>query len=57
MKKKIRLKSWVKEAILLFLAIGILVMCIKFISEGTRDAIRDCVNSGHSEYYCERGLN
>lgn len=57
MKKKLRLKSWVKDAILIILAIGILVMCIKFIGENTQEAIKDCVNAGHSQYYCEKGLN
>lgn len=57
MKKKLRLKSWVKELILIILVAGVLFMAIKFISENTKEAIRDCVNTGHSQYYCEKGLN
>lgn len=56
MKKKLRLKSWVKEAILIILAIGVLFMAIKYIGEKTEEAIKDCVNDGHSRYYCEKGL-
>ena len=55
--KKLKLKNWVKEAILIILAIGVLIMCFKFISENTKEAIQDCVDAGHSQYYCEKGLN
>ena len=57
MKKKLRLKGWVKELILMILILGTLFMCLKYIGESTDKAIKECVASGHSQYWCEKGLS
>ena len=55
MKKKLRLKRWVKETLLIIATIGVLVMCFKVLD--STDAVNECVAAGHSQYYCEKGLN
>lgn len=53
--KKLKLKNWVKETLVVIAAIGVLVVCFKALD--TRDDIKECVELGHSQYYCEKGLN
>ena len=52
MKKKLKLRKWVKVT-LIVIAIGVLVV---FSIEFQNNAINDCVSAGHSKSYCERGL-
>ena len=55
MKKKLRLKNWVKKTLIVIATIGVLVVCFKALD--TREDIKECVELKHSQYYCEKGLN
>ena len=52
MKRKLKLKKWVKTT-LIIIAIGVLVV---MSNKQYDNAIKECVNSGHSQYFCENGL-
>ena len=52
MKKKYRLKSWVKWLILILLFIGLLSM----LAKTNNDFVKSCINSGYSETYCKSQL-
>ena len=47
--KRLRLRSWVKLSI-----VFIILMTIFGIYD--RNEINKCINSGHSQTYCEKGL-
>lgn len=58
MKKKYKLKKWVKEA-LLVLAILLAMLLILFVDGITpeqEEAINNCMDQGYSREYCEKGL-
>ena len=52
MKKKLKLKNWVKITLI---AIAVGVLGILSIMQ-YNNAVNDCVSAGHSKSYCERGL-
>ena len=52
MKKKLRLKSWVKWLILILVFIGFAVV----LAKTNDDFIESCINSGYSETYCKSQL-
>lgn len=52
MKKKLRLKSWVKWLILILVILGMLVL----IAKTNDDFTKSCVNSGYSEAYCRNQI-
>ena len=55
MKKKSKLRNWVKKTLMTITIIGVLVVCFKALD--TREDVKECVELGHSQYYCEKGLN
>lgn len=53
MKKKLKLRLWVK----LTLCITAIILLLMLDSKVVEDGIKQCVNGGHNEEYCERELS
>lgn len=53
--KKRRLKKWVK-VVLLLLAIGGFVLLMNLFGKYEDNELHNCINVGHSQSYCEKGL-
>lgn len=53
--KKRRLKKWVK-VVLLLLAIGGFVLLMNLFGKYEDNELQNCINAGHSQGYCEKGL-
>lgn len=53
--KKRRLKKWVK-VVLLLLAIGSFVLLMNLFGKYEDNELQNCINAGHSQSYCEKGL-
>ena len=50
--KKLKLRTWVKVVIVAIILIGILKVCDDF----TKKEVRNCIENGHSQSYCEYEL-
>lgn len=50
--KKLKLKMWVKVVIVAIILIGILKVCDDF----TKKEVRNCIEAGNSQSYCEYEL-
>ena len=53
MKKKLKLKSWVKETLIAIAAIGVLVVLNAISNNQYEQGVINCVNAGYSQEYCE----
>ena len=52
MKKKLRLRSWVKKTLI----ITTLVATVVFQNVSYENAVRTCIQNGNNISYCENGL-
>lgn len=52
MKKKLKLRKWVKVTLIVIATIGVLAM----FNKGTDRAIQSCIEAGNSVTFCERVL-
>ncbi len=54
MKKKLKLKSWVKQAMLAITILLILLIVVISLNELDKGFVENCMSNGYSEFYCER---
>lgn len=56
MKAKLKLRKEVKELLLGIVVILVIGFLWKIGTDYTNQQVENCVNAGHSEYYCESHL-
>ena len=54
MKKKLKLKSWVKQAMLAITILPILLIVVISLNELDKGFVENCMSNGYSKFYCER---
>ena len=56
MKTKLKLKTEVKETLIVIGIIGVLVVLFAALNNMQNKAVESCVSAGNSITYCENGL-
>ena len=56
MKKKLKLKSWVKKTLLAIGVIGAFAMLTTISNNHYRNAVESCVAGGNTRTFCENTL-
>ena len=54
MKKRLKLKPWVKQLMLAITILPILLMTIISLNELDKGFVENCMSNGYSQTYCER---
>lgn len=56
MKRKLKLKRWVKSTLIAIAAIGVLVLSAITLDKHYNNAVEECVAGGNTRVFCENTL-
>lgn len=54
MKRRLKLKPWVKQSMLAITILPILLMTVISLNELDKGFVESCMSNGYSQTYCER---